>query len=73
MNEKKILNETMIEMMMDQLINQYKNNKKEFIEGVIKTTEYIQVVPAGHPLMSEEIIKMSLKFTLDKYDIINFF
>lgn len=73
MNENNFLNETVIEMMINTLVNQFKNNKKEFIKNLIKTKECILIAPAEHPLMNEKIIKMSLKFTLDKHNIMNIF
>lgn len=73
MNKNDFLNETIIEMMMNVLINQFKNNKEEFIKGIMKTKECVLIAPAGHPLMNEEIIKMSLKFTLDKHNIMDIF
>lgn len=73
MDKNDFLNETVIEMMMNALINQFKNNKKDFIKGIMNTKECVLIAPAGHPLMNEEIIKMSLKFTLDKHNIMDFF
>ena len=71
MDEKDYLNETAIEMMMTALINKYKNNKKEFIENVVKTKEYVQIVPAESPYMNEKNIKMQLKFTLENISIMD--
>ena len=75
MNKNDFLNEMVIEMMMNALINQYKNNKEDFIKGIInsKENECILIAPAGNPLMNEEIIKMNLKFTLDKHNIMDVF
>ena len=73
MNENNFLNETVIEMMINALINQFKNNKEEFIKGLIKTKECVLIAPVGNPLMSEKIIKMSLNFTLDKHNIMDIF
>lgn len=73
MNKNDFLNEIIIEMMMNALINQFKNNKEEFIKGIMKTKECVLVAPAGHPFMNEKIIKMNLKFTLDKYNIMDIF
>lgn len=73
MKKNDFLNEIIIEMMMNALINQFKNNKEEFIKGIMKTKECVLIAPAGHPLMNEEIIKMNLKFTLDKHNIMDIF
>ena len=75
MNDKNFLDETIIEMMMNTLINNYKKNKEEFIKGIISSdeNEYIQVAPAGSPYMNEKIIKMALNFKLENYNILNFF